>query len=381
MFPLFQLKRVIVFALLFLTTCYAQEKAVDSLKIALRNPKLHDTTRLQMIHTVARTKFTNNFDPKFHQVIDMLGEIALKNHNKKNNPILQKKYSTWLATYYSSLATRHLQKEEYNKALLNYDKAIALYKANKNYDDMYTVYLTKSGVYKTTNETDKQIALIFEALKFYEKDKKTYVHSLYYAYTTLAYAYRYQNEYEKAIQYSAKAIESCDLSYKEYPSNHTLNWKASNYQNIAYSNSKLKKYKEALANTYKSLEITKKLGADTQTGLGLSGAADMEMKLGNYAAAEKLFQEMLSMKATTTNTMSMAATYYGLGNISFNKGDITNAKDYQEKAFELSKKTTNKTLQKDIAEMLYKINLANKNYEKALQYYEFDKNITDSTRI
>ena len=91
MFPLFQLKRVIVFALLFLTTSYAQEKAVDSLKIALRNPKLHDTTRLQMIHTVARTKFTNNFDPKFHQVIDMLGEIALKNHNKKNNPILQKK--------------------------------------------------------------------------------------------------------------------------------------------------------------------------------------------------------------------------------------------------------------------------------------------------
>ena len=74
---------------------------------------------------------------------------------------------------------------------------------------------------------------------------------------------------------------------------------------------------------------------------------------------------MLSMKATTTNTMSMAATYYGLGNISFNKGDITNAKDYQEKAFELSKKTTNKTLQKDIAEMLYKINLANKNYEKS----------------
>ncbi|TDP61131.1 sensor histidine kinase [Flavobacterium dankookense] len=31
--------------------------------------------------------------------------------------------------------------------------------------------------------------------------------------------------------------------------------------------------------------------------------------------------------------------------------------------------------------MLYKINLANKNYEKALQFYEFDKKINDSTRI
>lgn len=373
--------RLLLLFFFTITNSFAQDQIIDSLKIALRNPKLHDTTRLAMIHNVARTKFTNNFDPKFHQVVDLLGEIAFKNYTKKNNPTLQKRYTSWLATYYSSVATRYLQKEEYNKAALHYDKAIALYKSIKSYEDMYTVYLTKSGLYKTTNETDKQIALIFEALKFYEKDKRTYVHSLYYAYTTLAYAYRHQNEYEKAIQYSSKAIESCDLSYKEYPSNHTLNWKASNYQNIAYCNSKLKKYKEALTNSYNSLEITKKLGADTQTSLTLSGAADMEMKVGNYAQAEKLFQEMLTMKSTSTNNMSLAATYHGLGEISFKKGDLKNAEDYQEKAFELSKKTTNKTLQKDIAEMLYKINLANKNYEKALRYFEFDKKITDSTRV
>lgn len=372
---------ILFFFLLTLSTSSAQNKIIDSLKIALQNPKLHDTTRLQMIHNVARTKFTNNFDPKFHQVVDLLGEIALKNYKKKNSPKLQTRYSKWLATYYSSLATRYLQKEEYDKSAQYYDKAIALYRATKSYEDMYTVYLTKSGLYKTTNETDKQITLIFEALKFYEKDKKTYVHSLYYAYTTLAYAYRHQNEYEKAIENSLKAVQYCDMSYKEYPSNHTLNWKASNYQNIAYCNSKLKKYKDALANSQKSLEITRKLGADTQTILTLSGAADIQMKLSNFEEAEKLFQEILAMKSASTNNMSMAAAYYGLGNISYNKGDLKNASDYQEKAFELSKKTTNKTLQKDIAEMLYKINLANKNYEKALHYYEFDKQITDSTRI
>lgn len=369
------------FFFLFFLNSFAQHKAIDSLKSALRNPKLHDTTRLQMIHNFARTKFTNDFDPKFHQVVDMLGELALKNYNKKNNPKLQIKYTTWLATYYSSLGTRHLQKEEYGKSALYFDKAIVLYRSIKAYDDLYTVYLKKSGLYKATNETDKQIALIFEALKFYEKDKKTYVHSLYYVYTTLAYAYRHQNEYEKAIQYSQDAIKYCDLSYTEYPSLHTLNWKASNYQNISYCNSKLKKYKEALVSSYKSLEITKKIGAETQTSLTLSGIADMQMKLGNFTEAEKTFQEMLEMKSTSTDNMSKAAAYYGLGNISYNKGDLKNAENYQENAFELSKKTTNKTLQKDIAEMLYKINLANKNYEKALQYFEFNKTITDSTQV
>lgn len=375
--------RLATFLILFFITSsiYSQNNIIDSLKTALRNPKLHDTTRLRMINTVAYTKFTNNFDPKFHEVVDMLGEIASKNYKKKNNPKLQKKYSTWLAIYYSSMATRYLQKEEYEKSAQYYDQAIAIYKADKAYDSMYSVYLAKSRLYSETKETDKEIPLVFEALKFYEKDKKTYVHSLYYAYTTLAYAYRHQNDYENAIKYSLKAEQYCDLSYKEYPSNSTLNWKASNYQNMAYCNGKLKKYKEALAYCYKSLEITKKLGADVQTILSLSGAADMEMKLSNFAEAEKLFQEILSMKSAATNTMTMATAYYGLGNTSFNKGDLENAGKYLEIAFDLSKKTTNKTLQIDIAEMLYKVSLANKNYEKALEYYEFDKKMTDATQI
>lgn len=365
----------------FASAIYSQNKPIDSLKTALRNPKLHDTTRLQIIHDFALTKFTNNFDPAFHEAIDMLGEIASKNHKKQNNAKLHKRYATWLATYYSSLATRYLQKEEFDKSAQYFDKAIALYREAKSYEDMYAVYLSKSRLYSTTKETSKEIALVFEALKFYEKDKKTYVHSLYYAYTTMAYAYRHQDDYENAILYSQKAIQYCDLSYKEYPSNGTLNWKASNYQNMAYCQSKLKKYKEALASGYKSLEITKKLGADVQTLLTLSGAAEMQMKLSNFVEAEKLYEEIVSMKAATGNTMAMAAAYYGLGNISFNKGDLKDAGHYQEMAFELSKKTTNKTLQKDIAEMLYKISLANKDYEKALQYYEFDKKMTDASQI
>lgn len=375
-------KLIILLSLLFcFSYSYSQDKAIDSLKIALRNPKLHDTTRLQMINDFASTKFTNDFDPKFHKVIDLLGEIVIKNYNKRNNAKLQKKYTKWLAMYYSCLGTRYLHNEEYKKSELYYDKAIVLYKSVKSYDDMYTVYLKKSNLCSITNEINKQIGLIFEALKFYEKDKKANVHSLYYVYTTLAYAYRYQNEFEKSIKYSQEAIKYCDISYSEYPRSLTLNWKASNYGNIAYCFSKLKKYSEALANSYKSLEITKKIGAETQTSLTLSGIAEMHMKLGNSAEAEKTFQEMLTMNSSTSDNMSKAAAYYGIGVISFNKGNLKAAEEYQEKAFGLSKKTTNKTLQKDIAEMLYKINLANKNYEKALEYFEFTKTITDSDQV
>ncbi|MEW5677138.1 tetratricopeptide repeat protein [Flavobacterium enshiense] len=334
-----------------------------------------------MINDFAGSHFTNNYDPDFHRVFDMLGELALKNYKKKNTPKLQKRYTEWLASYYSKLGTRYSQKEQYDKSVLYFDKAIALYKATKSYDNMYVVGLTKSQTYVLTKELNKAIPLIFSALKYYEKDKKTYVHSLPHAYTMLANIYRHQNEFEKSIQYSQEGVRYYDLSYKAYPMNRTLNYKASAYQNIAYCNSQLKKYREALAYCEKSLEITKKLGANVQTSLALTAAADMQMKLSNFTEAEKLYQEVLELKSATTNSMTMATTYFGLGTLNFNKGDLANAGVYQEKAFELSKKTGNKILQKDIAEMLYKINLANKNYEKALQYYEFDKKLADSTRV
>jgi hypothetical protein len=150
---------------------------------------------------------------------------------------------------------------------------------------------------------------------------------------------------------------------------------------MAYCNSKLKNYREALRYCNKSLEITRKIGANVQTGLALTAAADMAMKLSDVVEAEKYYQEVLNLKTATTDNMTMAAANFGLGTLSFNKGELSQAEAFEEKAFELSKKTTNLTLKQDIAEMLYKINLAKKDYEKALQFYEFNKKIADSTQI
>lgn len=373
---------IFCFLLLFVfSNGYSQDRFIDSLKTVLTNPKLHDTTRLQIIYDASVSHFTNSYDQKFHYVYDMLGALALKNYNKKNSPKLQENYTVWLAAYYSSLGTRYMQKEEYDKSEQYFDKAIALYKAAKSYDIVQTTYLKKSELYDITNQTDKSIALVFAVLKYYEKDKKKHVHTLPYVYTTLAYRYRHQKDFEKSIQYSLEAERYCELSYKERPSNNTLNWKDSNYQNIVHCYKQLKRYEQALAYCYKSLEIEKKIGAKLQMSMTLTAAASIQMKLSNFTEAEKLYEEILQLKSTTTDNLTMAYVYDGLGTLNFNKGDLPNAALYEEKAFELSKKTTNRTLQKDIAEMLYKINLANKNYEKALDFYKFNKSVADSTQI
>lgn len=375
-----KLRFVMLICVLLGSRVAAQHKIIDSVKTVLANPKLHDTTRLRIIQEVAANRFTNNFDPNFHKLTDMMGALALKNYKQPKSPKLHKEYGVYLASYYSAQATLFLQKEEYDKSEQYFDKAIALYKALKSYDDMYTTYLEKAQLYSKTNKQDKAIALIFEVLKYYEKDKNNKLRPLYYVYTNLAYLYRNQGEHEKGIQYSLLAIEYCDLFYKQNPNNLTLNWKASNLQNLTYCAIQLKRYKEAMDYSSRAVEIFKKLGAEIQTSMSLSASANMAMKLSKFSEAEQLYQELLAMKSTAKDPMATAGAYYSLGIVAFEKSDWDTAEQYEEKAFEASKKTNNKTLQRNIAEQLYKINLAKKNYEKALKYYEFDKKIADSTQ-
>ena len=371
-----------LFLLLFtFSNGYSQDRFIDSLKTVIANPKLHDTTRLRIIEHATGEHFTNNYDPEFHKVIDMLGAIALKNYSKKNSPKLQEIYTQWVATYYNNLASRYAQKQENDKAALYYDKSIALYNATKAYETAYAVSLQKAQFYRMLDEYDKAIPLIFAALKYFEKDKEANSFSLPHTYNLLAYVYSDQKQYEKAIQYSLEAERYFDLSYKEHPITSTLNNKASVYQNMTTCYKKLKKYPQALQYCYKSIEITKKIGANMQTAQTLTTAAELQTKLSNFTEAEKLYQEVLKLNAASTDNLTMATANYGLGTLNFNKGELTQAELYEEKAFEQSKKTTNLTLTTDIAQMLYKINLANKNYEKALQFFEFNKKIADSSLI
>src|SRR6476620_6028897 len=109
---------------LFFTLSHAQDKSIDSLKIILRNPKIHDTTKLATLGFIMDSKYTQN-DPKYYYVNNLIGALAQKNLRKKNNKILHETYTTWLATYYNVVAIDCAHKKLSLKGVAALDKSIA----------------------------------------------------------------------------------------------------------------------------------------------------------------------------------------------------------------------------------------------------------------
>ncbi|MBA9073932.1 tetratricopeptide (TPR) repeat protein [Flavobacterium gossypii] len=373
---------VLAFSILFFSSSYSQDKTIDSLKIVLRNTKVHDTTKLQAIADVMDNYYSLD-DKNYYYLNTILGNLALKNYKKGNTSKEQIIYAEWLAAHYSIVANRYSQKAMPEKALAYHDKAIAILRSIKSYDEMYVVSLNKAAFYAKMEKNKEAIPLIYAALKFYEKDPVKYAEQMSYALTMMANVYSSQNQYEKAISYDLKAIGYYDAFYAKNSITHTLYLKALCYGHIAFCYTRMKEYNQSIIYNSKALAITKKIGADSQTAQALARMGEAHTKLGHFEEAEKLYQEVLGMKSLTVenDNLSIAMSTLGLGLLNFEKGDLDKANLYSAKGFALSKETGNIALQKQGADLLYTINIKTKNFEKALEMYKYYEKIVDSTQI
>lgn len=373
---------VTLLLLLTISLAYPQDRTVDSLKTVLLNPKLHDTTRLLLISNVMNERYTDN-DRNYYYLNNMLGTLALKNYKKKQQPKVHRIYTEWLSSYYSTLASEYSHKTAREKGLVYHDKAIALLRSIKSYDEMYVAVLAKASFYILMDKDGKAIPLIFDALKYFEKNAEYNNRQMSYALQLLGHVYNRLHQYEKSMLYSKKSIHYFDSYYAEDPFNQTLYLKSLSYSTIADCYIQLKNYNEAIAYCNKSLELTKKIGADAATGLVLSRAAEAHMKLSHFVEAEKLYQEVLAIKTLTeaTDDKALARTNNGLGVLYFKKGDFAKASRYADTGFALSKRTGNATLQKEAANLIYTISMATKKFDKALAMYQFQEKLIDSSQI
>lgn len=381
---MYRITKSALFLLLLFTfsVSYSQDRVIDSIKTLISNPKLHDTTKLRAISEAMDYHYMEQ-DKNYYVLNNMLGKIALENYKKSNTPELKKKYTLWLASYYSTVGTEYSFTKEREKGLVYHDKSIALFKSVKAYDEMYANMLTKAALYVRMNQDDKAIPLIFDAIKYFEKDKEYYVDDMAYAYSGLGQIYIGQKQHQKAISYNQKAIRFYDDSYTQEPNDHTSYLKSLAYANIAYSYASLKKYEESVAYCNKALQISRKIKNYTITGLVLSRLGNAKVQLGKLDEAEKIFNEIFSIKelAAATNDAALTAAYHGLANLYIKKGDLNKAALYAEKGFTLSKKTGSIDLQDQGAKLIYDISKATKNFERALEMYQFHEKIVDSSQI
>ena len=369
-------------ALFAFSASHAQDKTIDSLNTVFKNQKLHDTTKLRAISDVMDRNYTAD-DKNYFVLNKMRGDLAQQNLKKNNSAELQKKYTLWLASYNITLSDDYANQQELEKALASCDKGIALFKSVKAFDEMYSAMISKASIYAKFKQDEKAIPLIYAAYKYFEKDKANHIDDLADASSALGYMHFDMGQHAKSITYYDEAIRYYKMAYEKEPSNNLLYVISVNYGNMAFSYSQLKKFDKVIEYCDKGVEISRKIGNPTMTGILLTRKAYAQMQFQKYDEAEKLFKEILSMKELemANNDIAIANANTGLADLYVKKKEYAKALPYANKGFFLSKRGGSVPLQTKTAQTIYDISVATKNYERALEMYQFQEKLTDSSQI
>jgi len=368
-----------IFALLFfvLLCCkfYSQDKTIDSLKIALRNSKAHDTVKLHDVLVVMSTKY-NEHDKRYNYLNHLMGRMAWEYLQKKSTPEVRQKYIQYLASYYDTSSTEFANKKDVVNALAAADKSIALLKSEKLYDDMYYAVISKGALYAEINEYEKALSHLFAALKYYESRPKKYAEiGLVMARSNLADIYATQKKYEKSIEFNKIVIAYYLAQTTSYAQNdYGL---CVSYMKCGAGYRALKQYPEALDYFQKALLLARKTEDDYMISVGLGKIALVKIDQLKFDEAEALLKEALT---GNINEKATANAYSILGKMYYLKKDYKNADLYLNKSLPLSIRIKDLNLQEMTSDLLFKVSKQTKNFEKALEMHEFQQKLADSSK-
>ncbi|WP_171817618.1 tetratricopeptide repeat protein [Chryseobacterium sp. StRB126] len=306
----------------------------------------------------------------------MMGEIASKNLKKANSKDLQIKYTQYLAIYYGNLSSMYEAKRDVVKTLEYADKSIALFKSTGDYYEMNYNLVNKGIFYSHINEYEKAISCLFTALKYFEKNKKENQEGISYVNSVIGSVYIDQGEYLKAIEFLKKTI-----NYFEKKKNLTGNDKytlSMVYSNCGSSYLLLKKYPEAVSYFNKALALCKELGDYATTSVILNKLAQVKMEEKEFEESDSLLRKALE---TDDGELSKANTYINLGDLYYRKKEFMKSESFLEEGFSISKKINNLQLQEKSSNLLFKVYKENNNFKKALEVYEFQNKLQDSSNV
>lgn len=365
---------VLIFLFLFFGHLYAQDEAVDSLKRVLLNPKLHDTTRLAMVAAAVDETEPGSINAEAFN--EMMRKIASSGLKKANTQDLRIKYTKYMAAYYSNKAAVYQMRGDILKTFSFIDKSISLFRKANATDEMNYVMVNKAVVYSQINDKEKAIQHLFMALKYFEKKPEENQDGISYVHATLATIYSDQKIYEKAIFYTKKTIDYL-ASRKKLVQDQEYQLGAA-YINCGTYYQNLKKYNDALNNLNRALAIFKKNGNSSSTSICMSKIAQVKMEQGKLQEAEGLLQDALK---SDQGEISTAYAYITLGDLFYRKKELARSESFLSKGFEMAKAVRNLQLQEKASELLLKVSRENRNFEKALEMYEFQTKLNDSGNI
>jgi serine phosphatase RsbU (regulator of sigma subunit)/Tfp pilus assembly protein PilF len=348
------MKKQILLSFIFLLLvgqAMAQNKTIDSLKIALKNAT-NDTTRCNILNALIEAESDDNIWPKYN---DQLLAIVNKQINAKS--VFKTIYLKHFAGATNNIGFFASQKGDVKKALEYYTKSLKVLMEIRDKNGIGGSLNNIGFIYYNQGDIIKALEYYTKSLKVYEEI--TYKEGIANSLNNIGLIYGDQGNITKALEYYTKSLkikeeigdkEGVGISLSSIGLIYSEQGDVSNA--LKYLNKSLRLYTE--------IGDKKKLAAaNNNIGALYNDQGKLNKALEYYNRSRKIREEIGDKKG-------IAATFNNIGFVYFIWGDLTKALEYHTKSLEIREESKDK---QGIAASLTSIGetyLKQKEYRKAL---------------
>jgi tetratricopeptide (TPR) repeat protein len=314
---IFKIKRsLFLIAWLVYLPFFAQDKTIDSLKLALKTAA-HDTVRCEVLTALAESAP----DGEWEKYNEQLKIIAEKNIKTPSSGVHEKK----------------LFKKYYATSLSN-----------------------MGGIYHSQGHVAKALEFYQESLKIQEEvgDKKGVATT----FNNIGFIYYSQSDINKALEYYHKSLKMLEELGDKNGIAHLLNNIGAIYD--ARSNAA-----KALEYYNRSVKIREEIGDKKGIASTLGNIGYIYESRGDINKALECFSRSLKIQESTGDKKGVANSLHSIGHIYSSQGDIVKALEYYTKGLKIQEEIGNKRGISDALNSIAVIYTGQGDIDRSLEYH------------
>jgi tetratricopeptide (TPR) repeat protein len=381
-----------------------QNKAIDSLKLALKNAK-HDSTKVRLLDELSE----NCEVPDILKYAEPCVKLSEENANKSTSKVEKRFYLGHLARSLSNLAFFAKQGGKNEEALKYYSRSLSISEQLEDKSRISDCLNNIGYIYSSMGDIPNAIDFHQKSLKVVEQigDKRGISLSL----NHLGTIYKDQGDIPKALDYYLKALKlSEELKNKfeigqimgnmanvyENQGDHALalefydkviklheelNQKgaiALDLNNIGFIYIHQGYYEKAKVNFHKSLALYESIQDKAGMGYSLNNLGNIYSKLGNKDKAKEYFLECIKIREEIKEKFGLSTALSNLSQLFISEGNYNEAYKCAVKSMQIAKEIGFPLSQMKSASALKLIFQKQNKYKEAFEMYELEIKMRDS---
>ncbi|MBK7666317.1 MAG: tetratricopeptide repeat protein [Sphingobacteriaceae bacterium] len=348
--------RIVCVAVLFLRIgLHAQDGAMDSLKLALKNAK-HDTIRCHILNVMIEAESDDNIWPLYNEQLKKLSEQNLI--TSKNNKVLYKFYLRVFGSTLNNIGYLAQVNGDLPRAIEYLDKSM---KIQEEIGDKagYAQSLNNIGiVYHTQGNISKELECFLNSVMISHEvgDKVSEANGI----NNIGAIYKSMGDIPKALDYYRQSLKLLEELGDKKGVAQAIN-------NIALIYDDLGDFNKGMEYHLKSLKIREEISHKKGIAESLNNIGYMYFTKGDSEKAMEYYLRALKIYEDVKSNSGISSMYGNIGSVYERKGDFSSALQYYEKNIKIDEEIGDKH---GVSVMLKRMSSSYfhlKDYNKALQ--------------